>query len=50
MDDRETAGILNNDDLARLDHPETYTGLAEEMVRNQLQEIEQLRKLDPVEL
>ncbi len=50
LDDEETAELLNDEDLDRLGQPETYTGLSEEMVTLQLQEIEQMRQQDQMEL
>ena len=47
MNDQAISEILENKEFDRLEKPETYTGLAEELVMDQLQEIEVLQKLDP---
>ncbi|MBU0481804.1 MAG: adenylosuccinate lyase family protein [Proteobacteria bacterium] len=48
--DKEISQLLNHEDLARLDHPETYTGEAAAMIDELLLEVERLRQKDPREL
>ena len=50
MDDEETMPLFKEDDLDRLDRPETYTGLASEMINRQIEKIKTMRKEDPSEL
>ncbi|MDT8334354.1 MAG: adenylosuccinate lyase family protein [Desulfurivibrionaceae bacterium] len=45
--DNKTAALLNRDDLAFLDHPEKYIGLAENLINDLLDEISARQVSDP---
>jgi adenylosuccinate lyase len=48
--DDETGALLDHDDLAFLDHPEKYIGLAENLINDLLRDISAQQAKDPEEL
>ncbi|HEB50713.1 MAG TPA: adenylosuccinate lyase family protein [Desulfobulbus sp.] len=50
LDDRDIGGLFSRDDLALLEHPERYTGLAERIVDQAVRRSEDARQAEPAEL
>ena len=48
--DSEIGDLFSRDDLALLEHPERYTGQAEEIVARAIQRCEEARRAEPAEL
>ena len=50
LEDGEVGALLDHDDLAFLDHPEKYIGLAENLINDLLRDISAQQANDPEEL